>query len=105
MYCPKCGKEINDEAVICVGCGCQVKQKAEASADVQENKPVRESSSTANCALLFAFLFPVVGLVMGIIGSCRYKTPMYKNRCITAIVVSVIVWIVLFIASPLLLGM
>ena len=24
MFCNKCGKEINDEAVICVGCGCAV---------------------------------------------------------------------------------
>ena len=26
MYCSKCGNEIDDEAVICVHCGCQVKQ-------------------------------------------------------------------------------
>lgn len=24
MFCSKCGKEINDEAVVCVGCGCAV---------------------------------------------------------------------------------
>ena len=24
MFCKKCGKEINYEAVICVGCGCTV---------------------------------------------------------------------------------
>ena len=26
MFCSKCGKEINDEAVICVHCGCAVDQ-------------------------------------------------------------------------------
>ncbi|MBR3790704.1 MAG: zinc-ribbon domain-containing protein, partial [Clostridia bacterium] len=25
MFCKKCGKEINDEAVVCVHCGCRVK--------------------------------------------------------------------------------
>ena len=25
MYCSKCGAEINDEAVVCVKCGCAVK--------------------------------------------------------------------------------
>ncbi len=25
MFCAKCGKEINDEAVVCVNCGCTVK--------------------------------------------------------------------------------
>ena len=22
MFCSKCGKEINDEAVVCIHCGC-----------------------------------------------------------------------------------
>ena len=26
MFCSKCGKEINDDAVICIHCGCSVKQ-------------------------------------------------------------------------------
>ena len=25
MYCSKCGKPIDDDAVICVNCGCQVR--------------------------------------------------------------------------------
>lgn len=24
MFCTKCGKEIHDDAVVCVGCGCAV---------------------------------------------------------------------------------
>ena len=28
MFCNKCGKEINDEAVICVGCGCAVRNSS-----------------------------------------------------------------------------
>ena len=28
MFCKKCGKEILDEAVICVGCGCPVEKNA-----------------------------------------------------------------------------
>src|SRR5574344_1958869 len=26
MFCSKCGKEINDEAVVCIHCGCAVSQ-------------------------------------------------------------------------------
>ncbi len=29
MFCSKCGKEINDEAVICIHCGCAIKKKNE----------------------------------------------------------------------------
>ncbi len=54
----------------------------------------RESSSTANCALLFAFLVPLVGFIMGIVGLSKYKTPTFRNRCIAAIVVSVVIWII-----------
>ena len=30
-YCSKCGKELADEAVICVGCGCPVKTTCKSS--------------------------------------------------------------------------
>ena len=33
MYCNKCGGEIHDEAVVCVGCGCSVKQSAVKKSD------------------------------------------------------------------------
>ena len=26
MFCNKCGKEINDDAVVCIGCGCAVNE-------------------------------------------------------------------------------
>ena len=34
MFCNKCGKEINDEAVVCVGCGCAINS----SRSVTENR-------------------------------------------------------------------
>lgn len=27
-YCSKCGREVHDEAVICVGCGCKINNKS-----------------------------------------------------------------------------
>ena len=26
MFCSKCGKEVDDEAIVCLGCGCAVNQ-------------------------------------------------------------------------------
>ena len=26
MFCSKCGKEVDDEAVVCLGCGCAVNE-------------------------------------------------------------------------------
>ena len=102
MFCPKCGKQIHDEAVVCIGCGCQVPGKTTIPENT-DNKPQKESNSTANCALIFAFLIPIVGLIMGIIGCVKYKTPAYKTRCTIAIVVSVIVWIVSSVISSAIL--
>ena len=34
MFCSKCGKEIDDAAVVCVGCGCAVNK----SIDVKDNR-------------------------------------------------------------------
>ena len=28
MFCSKCGKEVNDDAVVCIGCGCAIKGPA-----------------------------------------------------------------------------
>ena len=36
-FCPKCGKEIHDDAEICVNCGCRVKEPATASAVSSSN--------------------------------------------------------------------
>ena len=60
MFCQKCGKEINDEAVICVHCGCAVSGK----------KVVEKTdSSTSNKAILavLSFLIPLVGIIYGAI--------------------------------------
>lgn len=52
-----------------------------------------ENKTLATCALVFAFLMPIVGLILGIVGTVKYKTPKYKNQCIAAIPVSIVVWI------------
>ena len=111
-FCSKCGKELDDNAVFCMNCGNAVDVQSAAHQPNQQgyqqpyqqgyqqpyqpynNGLDRESSSTANCALLFAFLVPLVGFIMGIVGLSKYKTPTFRNRCIAAIVVSVVIWII-----------
>ena len=38
MFCSKCGKEINDEAVVCVHCGCATANYAQNNQD--NNRPI-----------------------------------------------------------------
>lgn len=89
-FCANCGKEIDEKAVVCVHCGCAVKDN---TAQVQANAPQEEENKNlANCALGFAFLIPIVGLILGIMGTVKYKTQKLKNQCIAAIPVSLVVW-------------
>jgi len=95
-YCSKCGKELLDEAVICVGCGCPVSGGPLSKPSAPQEAPFekKESPGTANCALVFAFLIPIVGLIMGIYGWTKYKDSKLRRKCITAIICSIFMWIV-----------
>lgn len=37
MFCSKCGKEINDEAVVCVHCGCAIKNNSTQNITLSKN--------------------------------------------------------------------
>ncbi|MBQ8310563.1 MAG: zinc ribbon domain-containing protein [Clostridia bacterium] len=58
MYCKKCGKELNDEAVVCVHCGCAIEGKQSVTA--QADAP------NMGMAVL-GFFIPVVGLILYLI--------------------------------------
>ena len=36
-YCSKCGKEVSDEADVCLNCGCSLNSKPNVSAPLSEN--------------------------------------------------------------------
>ena len=43
-FCEKCGKEIMDEAVLCPGCGCAVKNEVEVPKAVEVPKQAKTAS-------------------------------------------------------------
>ena len=54
MYCPNCGEQIDDKAVICPKCGVPVKSNASSAAD--------DAPSTGFAVL--GFFFPLIGLIL-----------------------------------------
>ena len=104
MFCSKCGNEIDNDALICPKCGCATMnmavQKNTVSADTSG-----ETSTLATCAIVFAILLPIVGIILGIIGAVKYKTEAYKNKCITAIVLSVVVWVACIVFTAVISSM
>ncbi|MBQ8141388.1 MAG: zinc ribbon domain-containing protein [Clostridia bacterium] len=56
MYCSKCGKEVNDDAVVCVHCGCAIEN---------EKTSIANQNDAPNTGFaVLGFLIPLVGLIL-----------------------------------------
>ena len=61
MYCRKCGKEIDDQAIVCIGCGCAVQET---------KKDTEQDTSKTGIGILMGFFLGIIGLIIGL---CLYK--------------------------------
>jgi len=57
-FCAKCGKEIRDEAVICVHCGCAV---------TPPDAPSNTNDASNTGFFLLGFFLPLAGLILYLI--------------------------------------
>ena len=64
MFCPKCGKEIADDAEFCVHCGRRV------SLTEPSIKALKQKESKTTMGVLFALFLGLTGLLIGI---CIYE--------------------------------
>ena len=85
MYCQYCGKEINDQADVCLGCGCAVRTR--------QKSTERDSNSVGWWWL--GFFFPLVGLVLWIVWGG--DTPIRAKRIGWGALVGVIVSVALVV--------
>lgn len=91
-YCTRCGKELVDEAVVCVGCGCSQKN----------NRYYKEGDSGSFGWALLGFFVPLAGLILYLIWNDSY--PMRAKSCgkgaltgaITSVVLTVLFYILYF---------
>jgi Na+/proline symporter len=94
-FCSKCGAEINDDAVICVKCGCQISQA----------NNVNTSDRPSGGFAVLGFFIPLVGLILYLVW--KKDTPLKAKSCgkgaligfIVGIVVSIIWGIVVGVAA------
>ena len=56
MYCPNCGEQIDDKAVVCPKCGVPVKNT------------VAPYDSPSKVFAVLGFLFPIIGLILYLVG-------------------------------------
>ncbi len=96
MFCPKCGKEIADDADVCVHCGRQVKE---------DPRTKDYNTSKTGIGVVLGLFLGLIGLIIGIClypeGTVARKTFM-KAWMITffvALGVSVAIFVILLISG------
>lgn len=85
MFCPYCGKQIDDKAAVCLGCGRSVQNIT--------NKSMQDSSSAGWWWL--GFLCPIVGFILWCVWTG--STPMRAKRVGWGALIGVITSIVLIV--------
>lgn len=84
MFCSKCGKEINDDAVVCVHCGCAV-----------ENKKVsvtNQADASSTGIAILSFFIPLAGLILYFVykDTAPLKAKSARNGALIGICVSIV---------------
>ena len=91
-YCPNCGSENKLNSKFCPDCGKEYEPEIKKDDDRQ---PVNEMAATG---LLFAFLFPLLGLIFSLVGLERSKTMNGDRRgeAIAGIIISIVFLVISF---------
>ena len=85
-YCSHCGKEIADEAVICINCGCSVKG----------NVPVAENDGEIEGGLMaLSILVPLAGWILW--GVKSKETPETAKKYGIAAIISFAVCLLIYL--------
>lgn len=82
MFCPKCGNELPENAKFCPVCGFQI----------ESNRPKeKEVSQISSLSAIFAFLIPLVGIILAIIDLCVYDEKYDHRGSVAAVIIGIIV--------------
>ena len=67
-YCSHCGREVNENAVVCINCGCAIQQEANNSITPTPKSKPKAGTVLGILGIVFAWLFALVGHALSIIG-------------------------------------
>ena len=72
MYCKNCGKEVSDNAVVCIHCGCAIEKRSSFS-----YKGVTEGEDKKTLGIWLSILLGLIGLIIGV---CMYPSGSYERE-------------------------
>ncbi|MDE7168051.1 MAG: zinc-ribbon domain-containing protein [Clostridia bacterium] len=88
MYCKNCGKEVNENAVICPNCGVPTDNYTKSAAAPEQK------NTLALVGFILSFFVTIAGLVISIIAYKNAKKPEYngdgKNFALAGIIISAV---------------
>lgn len=90
-FCAKCGKEIDDEAVICVHCGCPTGVQTAAAAPA-----VDLEAKASGGEKVLSFLIPIAGIILYCVN--KGKKPKAAKTCLK---ISLITWLIVALITVL----
>ena len=109
MYCRHCGKQIDDDAVICVGCGVPTSKYAllgQQNNNVVDEKKVNGFGIAGFVVGLLSLILglyfciaPIVGLALSIVGlakSKRCKANGFAAAGLTLSIIALLFWILIW---------
>ena len=63
MYCSKCGKQIYDDAIVCIGCGRLINDSSQKALEFYSTTPISQPNPTSSLATT-AYVFMIIGMVI-----------------------------------------
>ena len=100
-FCTKCGKELVDEAVVCIHCGCAV-----AGATPTPTAPVVENDAPSTGFAVLGFFFPMIGLILYLLNmnTAPLKAKSAGKGALAGVITSAVVSILFVIFYVVLVG-
>jgi len=87
-YCTQCGSEINENAVICIKCGCNVN----GTIIIPANRVYEQDDNPSTGLAVLAFFFPMIGCIIFLVK--KKTSPKKAISCATGVAISLIAsWI------------
>ena len=97
-HCESCGKEVTSKERFCTNCGA-INENYVDPAATSANVITSENPVLGILAIVFAIFNPIVGLIISIVGLKRYVTHVNLKKCRIGLWLSIVMWVLQFIAG------
>ena len=100
-FCRHCGKEIDDQAVICIHCGCETDNGYKQKMANNYNQPAVDYEAKATAGqIVISVLIPLVGIILWAV--LHTTKPRAAKTCL---ITGIVVWVVGAVVVGLISGL